>query len=214
MNRIALSFLIAIAAPPSVSLAQSSSLLPQSSLDSLSLAPGDVARITVWRHPELTGDFVVGSDGTIIHPLFRALRVAGVPFGKVEIDLRQYLTQIDAQPAFNFTPLLRVYVVGQVKQPNSLTVPAGTTVAEAIALAGGPTIDADLPDIRIVRGAQVMSLDLTRLDLGVARTTLRSGDQIVVPRARNLLRDVVAPWAALIGGAAALANIVVQITKH
>jgi len=214
VNRIALSFLIAIAAPPSVSLAQSSSLLPQSSLDSLSLAPGDVARITVWRHPELTGDFVVGSDGTIIHPLFRALRVAGVPFGKVEIDLRQYLTQIDAQPAFNFTPLLRVYVVGQVKQPNSLTVPAGTTVAEAIALAGGPTIDADLPDIRIVRGAQVMSLDLTRLDLGVARTTLRSGDQIVVPRARNLLRDVVAPWAALIGGAAALANIVVQITKH
>jgi polysaccharide export outer membrane protein len=178
------------------------------------MAPGDVARITVWRHPELTGDFIVGSDGTIVHPLFRALHVAGVSFARVETDLRQYLTQFDAEPAFTLTPLLRVYVVGQVKQPNSLTVPAGTTVAEAIALAGGPTLDADLPNIRIVRGTKVMALDLTRPDLALARMTLRSGDQIVVDRARSVLRDVVAPWAALIGGAAAIANMVVQITRH
>lgn len=216
MNRIALPLLIAIAAPCSLSRAQSSldSLLAKSSRDSLSLAPGDVARITVWRHPELTGDFVVGTDGTIIHPLYRALHVASVPFGEVETELRQYLKQIDSVPAFTFTPLLRVYVVGEVKQPNSLTVPAGATVAQAIALAGGPTAEADLPDIRLVRGVQVIPLDLTRPDLAMARTTLRSGDQIVVGRARNLLRDVVAPWSALIGGTAALASVVLQFTRH
>ncbi|HEY7237284.1 MAG TPA: SLBB domain-containing protein, partial [Gemmatimonadaceae bacterium] len=141
------------------------------------------------------------------------LHVAGVSFAQVETDLRQYLTQFDAEPAFTLTPLLRVFVVGQVKEPNSLTVPAGTTVAQAIALAGGPMPDADLPNIRVVRGIQVMSLDLTRPDLAVARMTLRSGDQIVVSRARSVLRDVVAPWAALIGGAAALANVVVNITR-
>ena len=214
MNRIALPLLIAIAAPCSLSLAQSSLSVGQSALDSLSLAPGDVARITVWRHPELTGDFIVASDGTIIHPLFRTVHVVGISFAQVETVLGKYLTQIDSVPAFTFTPLLRIYVGGEVKQPNSLTVPAGTTVAQAIALAGGPTVDADLPDIRIVRGNKVISLDLTRPDLAVARTTLRSGDQIVVRRARSLLRDVVAPWATLIGGAAAIASVVVQITRH
>jgi protein involved in polysaccharide export with SLBB domain len=212
MKRIMLPLLIAIAAPWSPSLAQRS--LDALALDSLSMAPGDVARITVWRHPELTGDFIVGADGTIIHPLFRTLHVAGVSFARVETDLRQYLTQFDAEPAFTLTPLLRVFVVGQVKEPNSLTVPAGTTVAQAIALAGGPTLDADLPNIRVVRGTEVMSLDLTRPDLAVARMTLRSGDQIVVPRSRSLLREVIAPWATLIGGAAAITNIVVNITKR
>lgn len=207
MNKIALSVLIAVAAPWSVSLAQS---VP----DSISLIPGDIARITVWRHPELTGDFVVGADGSIVHPLYRALHVVGLPFGQVETELRTYLTQIDAQPEFTFTPLLRVYVVGEVKQPNTLTVPAGTTVAQAIALAGGPTVDANLPDIRVIRGTEMMSVNLTRPNLAMARTTVRSGDEIVVPRARSILRDVVAPWATLVGGAAAVASIVVQITRR
>src|SRR5206468_12003046 len=142
-------------------------------------------------------------------PLFRALHVASEPFDQVEAQLRQYLTQFDAQPAFTFTPLLRIYVVGEVKQPNTLSVPAGTTAAQAIALAGGPTPDADLPPVGLVRGSQVIALDLTRPDLATARTTIRSGDEIVVGRSRSVLRDVVAPWAALIGGAAAIANVVV-----
>ena len=207
MNKIALSVLIAVAAPCSVALAQS---VP----DSISLIPGDIARITVWRHPELTGDFVVGADGSIVHPLYRALHVVGLPFGQVETELRTYLTQIDAQPEFTFTPLLRVYVVGEVKQPNTLTVPAGTTVAQAIALAGGPTVDANLPDICVIRGTEMMSVNLTRPDLAMARTTVRSGDEIVVPRARSILRDVVAPWATLVGGAAAVASVVVQFTRR
>ena len=36
--------------------------------DSL-LRPGDALRITVWRQPEFSGDFVVNPDSTIGHPL-------------------------------------------------------------------------------------------------------------------------------------------------
>lgn len=60
----------------------------------------------------------------------------------------------------------------------------------------------------------MMSVNLTRPNLAMARTTVRSGDEIVVPRARSILRDVVAPWATLVGGAAAVASIVVQITRR
>ena len=31
------------------------------------LSPGDSVRIVVWRKPEMSGDFIVGPDGTITH---------------------------------------------------------------------------------------------------------------------------------------------------
>jgi protein involved in polysaccharide export with SLBB domain len=185
----------------------------QSVSDSTMMAPGDVARIVVWKHPEFSGDFPIGADGTITHPLFRSIHAAAVPLAEVENRLRQFLTQYDAQPAFTFTPLLRIFVVGEVRQPNTLTVPPGTTVAEAIAVAGGPTDQADLRGIRLIRGDQTIPLDLTRPDLTMARTTIRSGDQIVVGRGTSFLRDYLGPVAALIAGAAAIANVIIQVNK-
>ena len=41
------------------------------------LRPGDMLRITVWRHPEMSGDFAVAPDSTLVHPLYQAVRVAG-----------------------------------------------------------------------------------------------------------------------------------------
>ena len=47
--------------------------------DGVRLAPGDVLRVNVWRRPELSGDFVLASDGTLTHPLFKSVQVAGAP---------------------------------------------------------------------------------------------------------------------------------------
>ena len=46
------------------------------------LTPGDSVRIVVWRKPEFSGDYVVAARRTITHPLFRAVKVAGLPFAK------------------------------------------------------------------------------------------------------------------------------------
>jgi len=43
------------------------------------LRPGDVLRITVWRHPEMSGEFVVAPDSTLVHPLYQVVKVAGAP---------------------------------------------------------------------------------------------------------------------------------------
>jgi hypothetical protein len=32
------------------------------------LRPGDVVRIDVWQKPELSGEFRVGIDGSLVHP--------------------------------------------------------------------------------------------------------------------------------------------------
>src|ERR1700736_1850648 len=48
------------------------------------LSPGDVVRIVVWRKPEFSGDFVVAPDSSITHPLYREVKVVGVPLHVVE----------------------------------------------------------------------------------------------------------------------------------
>src|SRR5436309_13234862 len=47
------------------------------------LRPGDVLRINVWRHAELSGDFVVAPDSTLVDPVYQVVKVAGVPLSVV-----------------------------------------------------------------------------------------------------------------------------------
>ena len=44
-------------------------------------------RIQVWRSPEMSGDFVVNPDGSISHPLYRSVKVAGLPMSTVQSNL-------------------------------------------------------------------------------------------------------------------------------
>ena len=60
--------------------------------DSL-LRPGDALRITVWRQPEFSGDFVVNPDSTVAHPLLaipagERRRVDGFSFWMLMIGWR------------------------------------------------------------------------------------------------------------------------------
>src|SRR5436190_1327145 len=93
----------------------------------LVLTPGDSVRIVVWRKPEFSGDFVVAPDGSITHPLFRDVKIAGVPLATAEANLRRYLTQYDQNPQFVMEPLLRVSVSGEVTRPLVFAVQPGTS---------------------------------------------------------------------------------------
>jgi polysaccharide export outer membrane protein len=190
-------------------LAQSGTL-PTSAV---TLQPGDLVRIAVWRKPEFSGDFTIGADGAITHPLYRVIQVAGVPLSEVESRLRQFLTQYETQPAFSISPLLRIFVVGEVRQPSSITVPPGTTISQAIAIAGGPTDAAKLDEVTLIRGDRSITIDLAKPDLAMARSAIQSGDQIAIPRAQNVLRDVIGPIAALIAAAAAIASAALSSHK-
>lgn len=171
------------------------------------LAPGDVVRIVVWRRPEFTGEYVVAPDSTITHPLLREVKVAGVPFGIVEERLRAFLTKFDANPAFVFSPLLHVFVGGEVRQPNLYTVPPGSTIAQVIAMAGGPTERGNLQKVTLTRHQQREEFDLIPADSPGATLEVRSGDQVVLDRRRSVFTDVIVPAASLVAAAAAIANI-------
>ena len=70
-----------------------------------SLNPGDVLRITVWRKPELSGEFIIATDGTVSHPLYRSVRVTGIPLPAVETRIREFLGMLEENPQFVVEPL-------------------------------------------------------------------------------------------------------------
>jgi polysaccharide biosynthesis/export protein len=182
--------------------------------DRAMLAPGDIIRIAVWRKPEFSGEFVVAPDSSITHPLYRTVKVAGIPLSLVEERVRTFLKAYETEPSFVLSPLLRVFVGGEVRAPNVLNVPPGTTIAQSIALAGGPTERARLEDVTVIRRqVERSTLDFTQSDTRAASLEARSGDQILVARRRNFFQEVLAPASSVLGATAALVSIIIQLTK-
>ena len=182
------------------------------------LTPGDSVRIVVWRRPEFSGDFVVAPDGSITHPLYRAVQVAGVPFGTAEANLRRFLTTFEENPQFVLEPLVRVSVSGEVGRPALYAVRPETTIGEAVARAGGTRIEGAPDRIRVLRldpsgRQQEFQVDLTDPERGSGTLAVRSGDQIFVPQRRRFLRDVALPVLGVIGSVASLGLLIDRYSR-
>ena len=200
---------VVLCALPSTSWAQ----LVQQDAPRTTLSPGDALRITVWRQAEMSGEFVIAQDGSIIHPLYRELKVAGIPLPAVEDRIREFLTRFESHPEFVVLPLLRIVVAGEVRQPNVYTVPVGTSVAAAIASAGGPSERGRLDQVRVQRGTTAITLDLTRPDPSTIGFAIRSGDEVIVGRRRSFVQDVLTPMSSIIAAGAALTTVFIQLRK-
>jgi polysaccharide export outer membrane protein len=200
-------WLLPILAPavPEVIAAQ----VPTSRSEPVTLSPGDSVRITVWRKPEFSGDFIVGPDGSITHPLYRTVRVGGVPFTTAEANVRTFLARFEQDPQFVVEPLVRVAVSGEVGRPQVFAVRPETSIGEAIAQAGGPNQFGRRDRVRVLRkdpnGAQ-RELLVNLLDPEGTSATVRvhSGDQIVVDRRRSFFREVFLPVLGVLGSAASI----------
>ena len=173
------------------------------------LRPGDAVRIAVYRKEDMSGEFAVTADGAIAHPLYRGVKVAGVPFAEVEARLRQRLLQYEANPEFVVEPLFRVSVGGEVRTPNLYMVGPGVTLMEAVAKAGGLSERGRLDRVRLMRDGVEQSLDLSHPSPATAALTVRSGDQIYVER-RGTTREIVTPVASVVAALAAVARLFIQ----
>jgi protein involved in polysaccharide export with SLBB domain len=201
-------------------LAQSPSAQTSSAtLEQVSLAPGDSVRIVVWRKPEMSGDFIVGPDGTITHPLYRSVRVGGVPFGTAEINVRNFLARFEQDPQFVMEPMVRVAVSGEVGRPQVFALRPETSIAEAVAQAGGPTQNGNRDKVRVLRrdaGGRQRELVVSLLNPESSSNTMRvhSGDQIVVDRRKSFFREILLPALQLIGSAASIYLVIDRANRN
>jgi len=171
------------------------------------IRPGDAVRITVWRKPEYSGEFIVTGDGTLTHPLYRRVVVTGVPLATIESRLNDVLKQYEANPQFVVEPLLRVAVGGEVRTPNLYSLRPETSVSEAVALAGGTTDRGRTDRVILIREGRRSMIDLRGAQQPAA-TPIRSGDRLVVERAVSTMRDIVGPTVVVLGSIAAIANVI------
>jgi polysaccharide export outer membrane protein len=178
--------------------------------DALSLQPGDSVRIVVWQQPQFSGGYAVESDGSIGHPLYRAVKVAGVPFAAAEARLQEFLQRFTPNPQFVFEPLLRVTIGGEVRDPKPLALRPGTTVSQAVSQAGGLTEFARRDRVRVRRGASEFLVDLTRPGPQYAQMPIHSGDELLIERRPAFFRNVFLPTATLLGTAAALVTAITR----
>ncbi len=174
------------------------------------LAPGDQIRITVWRKPEMSCDCTVAGNGTIIHPLYREVQVIGVPLTTVEDRLRTFLARYEQNPQFVIQPLVKIVVGGEVRTPNIYSVPPETTIAQAIAIAGGPTERGVLREVKVIRDRQEIKMDISRPDSDAGVLQIRSGDQILIGRRGRSALEYIAPVTSTIAAATAQPNVIVR----
>jgi protein involved in polysaccharide export with SLBB domain len=175
------------------------------------LRPGDAVLLTVWRNPELSGEFMLAEDGSITHPLLRDVRVMGVPLSVAEARVREMLEGLSSNPQFVLQPLLRVSVGGEVRQPSLYRLPPGTSIAEAVALAGGATERGQLHRVRLVRGETEIRVDLVDPKSGWAQRPIRSGDQIFVERRVSIVREYLAPAGSITAALVSLINVLTRL---
>jgi polysaccharide export outer membrane protein len=176
----------------------------------LFLSPGDVVRITVWGKAEYSGEFPIAMDGSIVHPLYRELGVAGLTPASAEERVRDYLSRFEAAPQIILEPLLRVSVGGEVRQPRIYMLPPETTIADAVAMAGGGTERARLERVRLFRGGKESVVDLTRPETGLAQASIRSGDQLYVARQSSVFRDYIGPVGSVVAAVTTVVRLFIK----
>jgi polysaccharide export outer membrane protein len=204
----ALKTLVFVLVLPAGSIASAQTPSSDATVSGPGLNPGDQIRIVVWKNPQMSGDFAIAANGTISHPLYREISVVGIPFSVVEALLRTFLTRYETTPQFVVQPLVRIIVGGEVRTPNILSVPPETTIAQAVALAGGPTDRGLLDQVQLVRDRQVVKLDLSRPDSDVGILQIRSGDQIIVGRRGRSSLDIITPLTSSIAAIAAIVTVI------
>ena len=192
MRRIALTFLMMLLAVPAA-LAQSATYRIQ---------PGDQLQITVLEDETLNRELLVTPDGQVSVPLAGTVRVGGQTIDAVERTIADRLTSNFAVRPSVFVALTSVdqaaglfgvFVLGEVANPGRIEIETGTTLLQALALAGGPDRFAATKRIQLRRtdaatGQERLYLfNYNVVERGAAipsMIALREGDVVLVPERR------------------------------
>lgn len=166
---------------------------------------GDGVRIVIWESWErvelqtfatkFSNEYVIDGEGYITLPIFGKLKVVGMSAGGLVEVLREKLRPYTKDPIITVTPLVRVTILGQFRQPGSYRVDPRESLWSVIERAGGPGPDCDLRRLQLRRGGRTVKAGLLRSweqGSSLAEIGVRSGDVIYAPRIPRLtFRDFV-----------------------
>ena len=118
---------------------------------------------------------------------------------------------------------IKVQLWGYVKLAGVYIIPAGTSLNELLSLAGGPTEDATLTDIRVIKLKENSPTIMNKYDYNelvwedkittqIKYVILDAGDMIVVPgEPRYFVREDIAFYLGVLTALASIAALVISV---
>jgi polysaccharide export outer membrane protein len=180
------------------------------------IGPGDVLRITVWGHDDLSRSAVVAPDGKMPFPLIGDVPAGGLTPTELEARLRQtlgkdYLVDPQVTVAVQEYKSQRVFVLGEAERPGTYALTGRATLLDILSQAGGPGKAAgrqvvlvrapksEAPVAPGASGSTTIRVNLRKLLDGDSseNIALQNGDTIYVPKQTNffVLGEVRKPGA-------------------
>lgn len=179
------------------------------------LSPGDGVRITFLNiTDQITGDYFIQQDGNLQLPFIGIVKTTNIDFKNIKQDIYNKYSELYKDPALTIQLLLKINILGEVKNPGYYYVTDIEKMLGILALAGGVTGAAATDDIFIIRGGQEIQLKKseviekgnTAADLG-----LQSGDRIFIPR--SFWADA-GQYGLILSGIAVIATLVSILLRN
>jgi protein involved in polysaccharide export with SLBB domain len=147
------------------------------------LGSSDRLRVTVFGHPDLSGEFEVDGTGSISLPLIGQKTAVGLSTAQLETSITETLAAgyiLDPRVSVEVINYRPFYILGEVGQPGEYPYTSGLTVQNAVAAAGGYTYRANkrVVYIKSIDSDREIAYDLTPGTVVKPGDTLRIGERI------------------------------------
>jgi protein involved in polysaccharide export with SLBB domain len=155
------------------------------------IRPGDVIRLAVSGSPELSGNFTVTTERTIVPPGAGPIPMGNLLRSEVEDYLRTQMRRFVRDPLVRADAMIRISLFGGVSRQGFFVVPASALLTDVIMEAGGgPSGNQKLEKSEIKRGDRVIvDRDQFTAALRGAQSldqlNLQAGDEIKVGQRRS-----------------------------
>ncbi len=159
---------------------------------------GDILKITVYDHDDLTTLARVSGEGVVVFPLIGQVEVKGLTLSRITQRISALLADgyvVNPQVSIFIQEFRskKAFIMGEVNKPGLYVLPGQTTLLSVLSEAGGLTKDSgdkaiikrktDSPD----RNENIITVDLRSLvEKGDASldVPITDGDSIYIPKAR------------------------------
>ncbi|MDP1556150.1 MAG: polysaccharide biosynthesis/export family protein [Hyphomonas sp.] len=147
------------------------------------LGSSDRLRVTVFGHPDLSGEFEVDGTGAISLPLIGQKAALGLSTSQLEASITETLASgyiLDPRVSVEVINYRPFYILGEVGRPGEYPYTSGLTVQNAVAAAGGFSYRANkrVVYIKSVDSDREIAYDLTPGTVVKPGDTLRIGERI------------------------------------
>lgn len=170
------------------------------------LQPGDVVKLAIWREDDLSGEYPVDTRGVVVFPKLGEYTVGSETAESLRERLVRDFDRYLINPSIQVSVTRSIRILGAVYRPGRYEVEPTTTLADALADAGGPAPHGRDDRIELVRDGRRILVDVHAGDR-LMELPVRSGDEIHIPMRSWAARNV----GTIVTGVSALVGVIIAV---